>query len=433
MKKYSVYIWALVAISFLAFIGLMSYWYPVTLDEYFLWKNHPYLQILRDSYFDLVPRIGAVFVLSVYAIGKWFFVLLNSLIQFANCLCIFYVLFLRLPNIKDLRDMPYMLMIICLSLYLVCSPSEVMFWLSGSVMYSWPLFFFLLGLCFIRQIAAQKFIFQDNWFINICLLFVGIIIGMSNEALSPVALGFVICFGLFCNFKKIKTPRALSFIIFGVTIGCLIFFSAPAHYKKMTVEGWANLSSVTLGQKLFFHIFHLNEFFKVQFFLPMVTFVFLLIAFLDKAKKKVDTTNLWFSLVFLTLLFLMSFVLFAAPSPPLRAYYHASVMGIIAFLFLVRYYIEAYKYDFSKILCYFIVAVSLFITPRFVLPHYALHLQEQTRNYLLAAKQPDTQLTPYFILKGPTKNLSIGFTDFAQRENFGNGIFGVNKSEVENW
>ena len=433
MKKYSIYIWAFVVLLFISFIGLMSYWYPVTLDEYFLWQHHPYLKMLKVNYFDLVPRIGTIFSLLIFATGKWFFVLSNIFIQFANCLCIFYILFLRLPNIKDLQDMPYMLMIICLSLYLVCVPSEVMFWLSGSIMYSWPLFFFLLVLCFLRQILAQKFIFQDNWFIDICLFFVGIVIGMSNEALSPVALGFVICFGLFCNFRKIIVPRALSSIIFGVTIGCLIFFSAPAHYKRMTVEGWANLSSVTLGQKLFFHIFHLNEFFKVQFFLPMVTFVFLLIAFLDKARKRVDTTNLWFSLVFLTLLFLMSFVLFAAPSPPLRAYYHASVMGIIAFLFLVRYYIETYKYDFSKILCYFIVALSLFITPRFVLPHYILHLQEKNRNFLISVNKSNANLPPYFILKGPTKNLSIGFTDFANREYIGNGVFGVNKSELQDW
>ena len=156
MKKYSVYIWALLAISFIAFIGLMSYWYPVTLDEYFRWQNPFDFIMIKKAYFEQVPRISTLFPLPIFILGKWLFILLNSLIQFANCLCIFYILFVRLPNIKNLQDMPYFLIILCMSIFFVCSPSEIMFWISGAVSYSWNMFFLLLLLCFVRQIQTQK-------------------------------------------------------------------------------------------------------------------------------------------------------------------------------------------------------------------------------------------------------------------------------------
>jgi len=433
MKKYTVYLWALIALLFMGFIGLMSYWYPVTFDEYLLWDS-PFNSLrLKNAYFQMIPRIGLIFGLPIFALGKWSFVLLNTFIQFANCLCLFYILFARLPNVKDFQDMPYFLMILCMSIFFVSRPSEVLFWVSGAITYSWPLFFFLLLLCFLRQIQAGKFIFKDNIFTGILLFIIGFIVGTSSESLAPSALAYIVCFGLFCNYKKIKTPRALSFMIFGVTAGCFVFFSAPAHYNRMNLEGWAALSSVSLGQKLFFHIYHINEFFKTQFILPVITALFIFIAFADKGKKGNDKTNLWFSLLFLFLLAFIIFILFAAPKPPLRAYYQASVMGILSFLFLVRYYISAYKFDFSKILCYLIIFISLFFAPRFILPHYSLHLQEQARNYLTSAKRPVAEMRPYIVLKGPTINLSVGFTDFANREFVTEGIYGVNITTLEDW
>ncbi len=426
MKKYSVYIWALVAFLFISFIGIMSYWYPVTLDEYFRWQNPFDFIIIKKAYFEYVPRISTLFSPLIFILGKWFFVLTNSIIQFANCLCVFYVLFARLPNIKDFQDMPYFLIILCMSIFFVCSPSQIMFWLSGAVNYSWNMFFLLLLLCFVRQIQTQKFILKDNLLTGIFVFLLAFIVGMSNEALSPIAFGFIICFGIFCNFKKIKTPRVLSFMIFGLTIGCLVFFSAPAHYYKMTNSMISNLSSVTLNQKLFFHIFHFNEFFKAQFFLPLIVSLFLLIAALDKDKRNFKDENFCYSLSFLLTGFFMAFVLFIVPTPPLRAYYPASVMNILAFLFLVRYYIETYNYDFSKIICYLILAVSLCFAPRFVIPHYVLHLQEKEHNTLNIE-------VPCFVLKGPTDNLSIGFMDPARRIEISEGVFATDVSPLENW
>ena len=61
IKKYSVYLWALVALSFMAFIGLMSYWYPVTFDEYFLWDLPFDFMRLKTAYLKMIPRIGIIF------------------------------------------------------------------------------------------------------------------------------------------------------------------------------------------------------------------------------------------------------------------------------------------------------------------------------------------------------------------------------------
>ncbi|MBO7605667.1 MAG: hypothetical protein J6S61_04300, partial [Elusimicrobiaceae bacterium] len=331
MKRCSVYLWVIVILTFVGFVGIMSYWYPVTLDEYFRW-NIPFDGgMIKDSYYEIVPRISMFISIPIFALGKWSFVLLNSLVQLINCLCIFYILFIRLPNVKDLKDMPYFLMILFMSIFFVCKPSEVMFWLSGALNYTWTILFFLLMLCFLRQIQANKIVFKDNWILRTCMFILGFLVGMSNECLAPVALGLTVCFGSFLGYKKVKTPWALSFLIFGLAIGCLVFFSAPAHYNKMTLDINSNISAISLNQKLFFNIFHLDEFFEAQFYLFFLIILFSVIAFADKDKQSVNMKDLWNSLYVLSLSFAMAFILFAAPQPPLRAYYPASVLCIVSF------------------------------------------------------------------------------------------------------
>ncbi len=431
MKKYSVYLWALVTLAFMGFIGIMSYWYPVTLDEYFRWSEPVRMEIIIDAYTKMVPRISLFPSLFIFALGKWSFVLLNSLIQLLNCLCVFYILFARLPNIKDCKDMPYFLIIIFMSIFFVCRPSEVLFWVAGAINYTWTILFFLLMLCFLRRLQTNKTIFKDNWFVKMCLFVLGFVVCMSNECIAPIALGLAVCFGLFYEYKRIKTPRALSFLIFGLAIGFLVFFSAPAHYSKMSWDIVSKLSSVSLGKKLFFHIFHLDEFFKAQLYIPFVIITFLIIAFIDKDKKVINKSDLWNSLFTFLIAIAMSFILFAAPRPPVRAYYPASVLVMISFLFLVKYYIQAYKFDFSKWLCYIIVVICLFLSPRFILPHYSLHLQEKIHIHWI--NQPKPLEMPFLVLEGPTHNLSIGLMDPARRVNVEGNLFITDASPLTKW
>ena len=431
MKKYSIYLWGFVFLFYISFIGVMSYWYPVSLDEYFRWGVPFQWAMITDAYFYITPRISSIYCLPIFALGKWSFILINCVIQLLNCLCVFYIVFVRFPHIRDLKDMPYFLIILLMSIFFVCRPSEVMFWVSGAIHYTWLIFSFLLMLCFLRQIQVNKVIFTNNWFLKFCLFILGFIVGMSNECLAPIALGLAICSALFFEYKKIKTPRALSFLIFGLAIGCLVFFSAPAHYSKMSLQGFSNISAVSLKQKLFFHLYHLNEFFQSQFYLFIITFLFIGIAFLDKKQRNVIKDNLWLSLFALFFSFTMAFILFVVPQPPLRAYYPASVTCLISFLLLVKYYIEAYKFDFSKWLCYMILAICLFLSPRFILPHYSLHLQDNMHNYFVS--QPKPIRVPFMVLAGPTYNLSIGLTDPARRTHIGNEMYITDVSPLINW
>lgn len=432
MKKYSAYFWLAVILSFLGFIGIMSYWYPVTLDEYFRWQTPFVWEMVKDAYFSMVPRISFLFSVPIFYLGKWSFVLLNPLVQFLNCLCIFYIVFLRLPNIYELKDMPYFLIILCMSVFFVCSPSEVTFWISGAVNYSWMIFPFLLMLCFLRQIYALEFIFHDVLPIKICFFILGFFIGMSNEALAPIALGFAVCFGLLCNYKWKKTPRSLSFLIFGLAIGCLVFFSAPAHYNKMSMGGVAGASSISLSDKLFFHLAYFHDLFKAQFFLPVITGIFLFFGFLDIKNKGQKADSFWYSLAFLIFGLLSAFILFVVPQPPLRAFYPASVAFVLSFLLLVRYYSEAYKLNLAKIICICVITESLCLMPRYVYPHYYLHVQEKARNSILKQK-PDAKIKPFIVLKGPTENLTIGLTDWANKIDIGNDMYITVSSEPINW
>ena len=432
MKKYSVYFWALIVLLFLGFISLMSYWYPITVDEYYRWQVPFTWEMVRDIYFSIVPRISFIFGLPIFYLGKWSFVLVNPFVQLANCLCIFYIVFLRFPDTKDFKDMPYFLIVLCMSVFFVCTPSEVLFWVSGTYNYSWILFFFLLLLCFLRRIYAQKFVFSNSVLAKILFFILGFIVGMSNEPLAPVALGFTVCFALFCDYKKIKTPRTLSYLIFGLAIGCLVFFAAPAHYSKMMIDGVVGDSTASIWNKLFFHFYNFNDLFKAQFFLPVLIALLLILAFIDIRDRDYKIVNLWYSAIFWIMGFLIAFILFVVPQPPMRAYYSASVVFILSFLFLVKYYIDVYKFDFSKKLCFLIVGVSLCLLPRFVLPHYYLHLQEKARIKVLK-QNPDAKVKPYVVLKGPTENLTIGLTDLANRVEVEKDTFITLFTEPVNW
>jgi len=212
----------------------------------------------------------------------------------------------------------------------------------------------------------------------------------------------------------------------------LVFFSSPVHYNKMVLGGASNISALSFWKKLFFHIYHLNEFFKVQFFIFPLSVLFFIIACLDRNKRNFKQENLWLSLVMLLLSFAMAFILFIVPQPPLRAYYPASVLCIIGFIFLVRYYIEVYGIDFSKWLCYIILLVCLIFTPRFILPNYFLHIQEKERNLILET-MPNLKVRPYIVLAGPTDNLSIGFMDPARRIHLGDNMYIADMSPITNW
>ena len=431
MKKYSFYFWLIVLLSFLVFIGLISYWYPNTSDEYKMWNNPFTWDMLKDAYLRGVPRISFIFGPPIFYFGKWSFLLLNPLVQLANSLCIFYIVFLRLPDIKDLKDMPYFVIILCMSVFFVCCPSDTVFWISGAFNYSWVILFFCIMICFLRQIYANKFIFKDTWFIKVCFFILGIFVGMLNESIVPIALGGVICFALFCEYKSIKTPRALSFLIFGLAIGCLIFFSAPAHYCKMTTFGFAPDTLIPLYKKLYFHIYHIDTVLRNCFYLPVLVILGLFIGAIDKKNRNFPKEAFWCSLIFLFLSFCLSMILVITPAP-VRAYYPSSIMFIVSFLFFVKYITDTYKFNFPKLFCYLIMGVSLCLMPRFVYPFYYLHLQEKGR--MLSLKHnPNSRIMPYIFLKGPTKNLTTVFIDWANNIKIGEDQYIVKTNPPINW
>ena len=280
--------------------------------------------------------------------------------------------------------------------------------------------------------SCQAVRIKDNWFLRVCMLALGFIVGMSNEGLAPTALGFTVCVALFLEYKKIKTPRALSFLIFGIAIGCLVFFSAPAHYNKMSSMGeiTARISSFSITQKIFFHIYHIDFILRSLFYYPAFIILGLIICAFDKDRRNFKEENFYLSVLSLCLAALLALILAFAPAPA-RAYYSASVMLLLSFMFFIRYLILVYKFDFSKWLCYIVLGASLMLAPRFILPHYSLHLQEQVRTYL--AKQPKTHTPPYFVLAGPVLNLTMVLTDPAEMVSLGNNMYITEPTTPINW
>ena len=140
----------------------------------------------------------------------------------------------------------------------------------------------------------------------------------------------------------------------------------------------------------------------------------------------------WIGIILLIIGFLTAMILFVVPLPPLRAFYPSSVLCLLSFLFLIRYYIEEYKLNFSKLLCYIILTICLFLTPRFIIPLYSLHLQEQSRNSI-EQENTDIMPLPYFVLKGPTLNLTIALMDPAKRINLYGNVYMADATKPINW
>ena len=415
---------AIIAFCFCAFILLCSYLYPFTSDEirFNIITQGNLFQSLKAQALTEAPRFFNLLVIVGLHFGlkfKIIFCLLNPLVQFCIPYFLFYLIKGRKLNINSQADILPFMLICLLCLFAVPSPSSTMFWIAGAFNYSWAFLFCLFVLCLYR-FTYKGGKFKNTWYMNLLWLIVGFIAGMSNENTGPMMCGVSLCFILFCKYKKIKIPGYVYLCFCGITSGTAVMFGLGGSSERLHGDSFYSFFvSSALSSKLLFSLHHFNRFLTALYFIPVITFISLLLIALDKKTEVIKQENFILSLFFLLCGFVLAFVLFAAPLVAERAYYSAGIFCLIGFCFFLDLFKSIYKIYLLKYITLFFAAYCFVITPLVLLPYFSLHrdFKQRDAQIFLAKEQGKKQAYAdiVYIVPGPTRNLNITYLDIVQQ------------------
>lgn len=419
-KNKTYFLWAAAIAGYLIFILLFSALRPYGLDEY-----RTYYESVKDifrgfmsAYMTENTRIGALINNVLLYFGKWTFLVLNPLVQLLIVFEVFGLIFLRLPDFKTLKDFLPLAIIMLSSLFLSAQPDNTIFWMNGACSYSWMLPCFLLLLILLRLNLEKGFNPPNNIWIKISIFVAAFFTGMSNENNAPMALCIFILFGLYCLYKKIKPPFWYYWALAGIAAGLAALFGAPGLYKRLDYWVFEDFRKTSMIKKMFMHTSKMNDFFKLSFFIPLVTILGLAVCAADgdKPAPVLKNKNFLYAVFFWGVSFTLAFVLFNAPAISLRVFYSASIFAIVAFIFFIEYIEQAYKFKLYK---YIFAAVAMFAIvtlPRFTVPYVNLYQQNAQREAEIAQakKQGKTAIycQKFIVMKGPSENLEIEYYDY---------------------
>ena len=430
--------WAFAFTLFALFIFVFSYLYPYGADEYILRRQTLWgaLEQYFFSYGVENARIGLIANNIILYLGKWSFLILNPIVQTIWILSFFALVHLRLPDFKKLSDFPAVLLIALLSVFAVAQPDNTLFWIGGACNYSWSFLPFVWFLIFLRHIyETGKTPNLKIW--QSILLFIGaFILGMSNENNSIAAFIIISLFIIYCFIKRIKTWPALTIIFLGVFIGLVLLFAAPGSYKRAAHPLISFFQQASILEKLTWHYPKLQDLAVSMFLIPPITMVLALLELFSTRLKALRNNDFLYSAIsFLTALFLAAILAGAPILGNSRAFYSASAMWIVSFVFLIKYFQEAYKLPLIRIFAWAAFIFALIITPFFSVQYIALHSWEKARSvYIekLRAQNPPTAYIPYLdSVDGPTRNLKISYYDVLlskEKEK----LLGLNKIVIPN-
>lgn len=415
-RKINYSIWAAFIAAFMSFIWAISYLYPLTGDDYNI--SSSWADVIKNfifSYKEYSPKIGSLFAISVIYIGRSFFLFINPLIQIISAFLLFVLLFLRLPSFKTLDDFAPFALICLVGVFGTAAPDNTIFWMAGACNYSWTFIFFLVFLCLLRFFMEGKDLVPQNKLFWIALFILGIITGMINENNSPMAL--IICAALwaFKKYKREDLPPWFYVLSAGIVCGVILLFTASGSYNRaeMDIAAFA-FRMAPLPQKIFLNISYVQDFIAGNFYFPMITATAIIVALFDY-KRQLKDKDLIYSAVLLIIALGLAFALTLAPHPPQRAFYSASVLSTASFILCLKYWGKLYKTDLIKLTFAAILIYCVIILPLFILPYFSLHSQalkrEAALNKARAENKAEIALPKYFILRGPSGNLTITFYD----------------------
>lgn len=403
--------WVIAAGCYCFFIALLSCWYPYTIDELVL----PHLSLsdilaaLGQIYDTMGGRIGFVPYIFILYAGKWLFVILNPFVQLFLVWLIFYLIYMRGPDIKKFDDFWTFILLMLMSVFASAQPDQTMFWIGGAASYSWAFIPFIFALILLRKFLRGD-IFRNVWYIKVLLFACGLIFGLTNENNGPALLTLFICAAVYLKIKKAVLPASFYFILAGILGGLVLMFLAPAYKMRMQNISGQVLSDAGFLKNIFWHLAHFHYMIGINFYLLPVTALFLLLFVLDNGAKIFKNEDFLFSFLCLAVSFLLFMPLAFIPSKG-RLLYSAVWMSGISFVFLLKFAERYFKLLFTKWCALFAFACALPFVPSFMFPYYDLHRQECARNAVIEEatnkKNPFVFVSHFRAAQGPNKNLSI--------------------------
>ena len=407
--------WFCAITAYLFFIMSFSALYPLGGDEYFFMPKTlgDIISNYFTSYLSITPRIGLILNNTILFFGKWFFCLINPLIQLTLNLLLFFAVFLRCPNFKTLKDLFHFSLILILTSFACAQPDNTLFWIGGVSNYSFSIIPFLFFLILIRFfLIGKNEIINRIPHISILSFVLFFILGMSSEVLGPMSFILLVYLFLYCKMTSIL-PAWWKYALFGIITGITIFFLAPGSYARLNTPIYAYFRKLPLYIKILNHIpIMLKAYLQQWCLFPLSIFILLFCAAKHKTLSNKDFN---FAIIMIISSLLCASALAFAPLKNQRPFYQSSILSIIAFMTSLKILADIYGRYIFRFTFYTAFIFCAVIFPLFAIPFFDLHYKDTQRQQILQKAQKrniDTvYITPFNSVKGPYDNLTIYFYD----------------------
>ena len=376
------FVWAGLCLAYVIFIGVLTWLYPFGCDELLIegWEHilshiksiviHPYMSLRAGCF------IGVLFL----HVDKIFFDIVNPFLQLFLIFSAFYFIYMRFPRFNTLKDLAPFSLILVLGTFFVAQSSETLLWIGGATNYAWSFIAFIWFLIYLRKLEEGKKIKNS---VLPLFLFWGIFLGMINENNSPMVLCLMVAFVLYTHYKKIVLHKHFWFLLCGVIVGVFILFKFSGNDVRLNYISFGNPMQHTLGEKLFMHLPHMNDFASANLYLIYLLPLFLLLLFLDKRKEILEDKMFYLSCICWMVAFGLAIVLCEAPMVATRAFYSSGWFCIFSFFFMLLEIEKLYKIKIVKYLSFVFVLIFFYLSPFFTMEVNSLQRNVKYRQTVL--------------------------------------------------
>jgi hypothetical protein len=356
----------------------MSFLKPLTMDDFFYVNSTSgkFIDILKfyyQSYLSWSPRIGTLITLIFLSFGKAVFPFINSVIQINIIFCMHYIVTGKKIDLDNNKDI-FLFIILAVLFIFNITGGQTIFWISGVANYSFTVLIFFIFLVFFRALIDNRSLINDNIISQISMFMLGFFVGMTNENVAPISLLILISVFIFCKFNKIQIPKWMFFALAGNFIGLFTLLGAPGSYKRMMTVADFRMTDIfvklhlqetakefletSFFLKLKFIPLRIGKYIVLSLGLPIFIIIVNIFAILKNNISVEHRKNIYLSVVFILIAFLLVSILCFAPKPSIRAYFSALLMTFISFSFILLYITD----NFTKKIQTYIILSIFFIT-----------------------------------------------------------------------
>ena len=317
----------------MVYIGVMGFFFPLQGDDFFFahqYRDGGIFVWLKYAYFNWTLRLGEVFNILQFSVGKTLFNILDPFIQLALALTVFAFAFGRPVNFKESVDCTALAIFFALSAVLLARPRDTVFWMTGANVYA---FGSALWFGFWSAVMRAQRLSEEHSTTMCALFFLwGAAAALTIENCAPCGI-FVGVWLIVCARRHNQSLRGrVKSALGGYALGLLVFVSQPGRWQRLHVVDTVRESIVGLWFEV--GLFHIVS----AFFALILLFAsgFLLWHFdREKFKKEIRISA---APILLSLISSGCFAAFGI-TPAMRAYLFSSLLAAVAgvrFLVLLR-------------------------------------------------------------------------------------------------